>query len=50
VAGFAAGASARMRVCNVTAPLSDEQLRKQLRQQFGYSNPQLTGTLDGLDR
>jgi hypothetical protein len=29
--------------------LADEQLRARLRQPFGYSNPQLTGTLDSLD-
>jgi hypothetical protein len=29
--------------------LSDEQLRVPLQEQFGYSNPQLTGTLDSLD-
>jgi hypothetical protein len=36
-------------VCNVAASLSDEQLRVLLRDQFGYSNPQLTGTLGSLD-
>ena len=36
-------------LCNVTASVSDDQLRVPLRAKFGYSNPQLTGTLDGLD-
>jgi len=48
-ARFADGASARRWVCNVAASLADEQLRVPLRELFGYSNPQLSGTLYSLD-
>jgi hypothetical protein len=46
---FAADGAARGPVCNVAASMADEQLRAQLRESFGYSNPYLSGTLDSLD-
>ena len=48
--GLPPGASARrLRVCNVAAVSPEDQLHTPLRSAFGYSNPQLTGTLDSLD-